>query len=96
MSYKDIKDVLFNKNFWLGIVWFFIVWLGASWGTKFVGDNLTDEYMGMVVEIGIVLFVLGVISSFIINRYRKKFVLGFMTAFVVALFIMFSTIQQHF
>lgn len=72
------KKFKFNISTIFGFLWFILFFKASEW----ISNLIPDEYMTEGVIIGLIIFIVGTIFAFFINKRKQGFITGFLLAFI--------------
>lgn len=82
---KKTNFLKFNFSTILGFFWFLIFYKTA----KLSAGLIPDKFMATGIITGSIIFIIGIISAFLINKHKQGFITGFLLAFILGIIIYF-------
>lgn len=82
---KKTNFFKFNILTVFGFLWFILFFKTSEW----ISNLIPNESMTEGVIVGLIIFTIGIISAFFINKHQKGFITGFLLAFALVIIYLF-------
>lgn len=82
---KKTNFFKFNISTIFGFLWFILFFKASEW----ISNLIPNESMAKGIIAGLIIFIIGITSAFLINKQKQGFITGFLLAFAFGLIYLF-------
>lgn len=82
---KKTNFFKFNISTIFGFLWFMLFFKTSEW----ISNLIPDESMAEGIIAGLIVFIIGIISAFFINKRKQGFITGFLLTFTLGIVYLF-------
>lgn len=83
---KKTNFFKFNISTIFGFLWFILFFKTSEW----ISNLIPDEFMAEGIIAGLIVFITGIASIFLINKQKQEFITGFLLAFAIGIIYFFT------